>query len=261
MTIRQPAAIEPVRRTFAVLEALNRRRTSSLAQLVSETGLPKPTLVRLLETLIALGYAARVSRALGYRVTDRVLGLSGGVRFVDHLVDAAAPRMRDFTRDHGWPLYLGTVGGGAITIRHSTAPDSPLSFETTGYQRRSPPLQGAIGRAYLAFCPAAERLSVLREIEAASGMRMEPAEWTILDSMFERIRREGYAFQASRRPMRVHGVAVPVLLDGQPLGAISLRYPKSAMSEAEAATRYVASLTSLAAGVAADVALSRSPPG
>ena len=74
--------IEPVRRSFAVLEALSRRRSSTLAVLTGETGLPRPTVVRLLHTLMALGYAARVSREQGYRLTERVLGLAGSIRFV-----------------------------------------------------------------------------------------------------------------------------------------------------------------------------------
>ena len=67
------AVIEPIRRAFVVLEALNRRRSTTLTVLAAETGLPRPTLVRLLQTLIALGYASRVSREAGYRLTDHVL--------------------------------------------------------------------------------------------------------------------------------------------------------------------------------------------
>ena len=59
------AVIEPVRRSFAVLEALSRRRSSTLSTLIDETGLPRPTVVRLLQTLIALGYAVRLSRQQG----------------------------------------------------------------------------------------------------------------------------------------------------------------------------------------------------
>jgi len=147
------AVIEPVRRSFAVLEALSRRRTSTLSVLVEETALPRPTVVRLLHTLAALGYAQRVSRQQGYRLTDRVLGLSGSIRFVDHLVDAALPHMSRFTSEHGWPLYLATLSYGAITIRHSTAPESPMSFEAAALNTRRSVVISALGRAWLAFCP------------------------------------------------------------------------------------------------------------
>lgn len=132
----------------------------------------------------------RISRQLGYRLTDRVLGLAQGIRFIDQLVDAAAPHMRRFTRQHGWPLYLGTISHRGITIRHSTAPESPLSFERTALQRRSPILTGALGRAWLAFSPDEVRRSILRDL----GVRHDAA----LSAAFARIRRDGYASPCCR---------------------------------------------------------------
>src|SRR5215472_584148 len=215
--------IEPVRRAFIVLEALNRRRSTTLSVLAAETGLPRPTLVRLLHTLIALGYASRVSRQDGYRLTDHVLALAGGVRFIDHLVDAAIPHMSRFTSEHGWPLYLATLGAGAMTIRHSTAPESPMSFEAAGYNRRSPMLQGALGRAWLAFSSQAERHTVLRGIGARQG--------PVLMAAFDQIHRAGFAFTRVSRPTRIHGMAVPILGADRVLGCLSMRFPRSAMSE------------------------------
>src|SRR5262249_44727303 len=163
-----PGVIEPVRRSFAVLEALSRRRTSTLSVLVGETGLPRPTVVRLLHTLVAVGYAQRVSRLQGWRLTDRVLALSGSIRFVDHLVDAAIPHMSRFTADHGWPLYLATLSYGAITIRHSTAPQSPMSFEGAALNTRRSVLTSALGRVWLAFCSEEERHTILGDIGGLS---------------------------------------------------------------------------------------------
>ena len=242
------AVIEPIRRAFAVLEALNRRRSTTLTVLAAETGLPRPTLVRLLQTLIALGYASRVSREAGYRLTDHVLALAGGVRFIDHLVDAAMPHMSRFTAEHRWPLYLATLSAGAMTIRHSTAPQSPMSFEAAGYNRRSPLLIGALGRAWLAFCPLDERRAILRGI----GVRQGP----VLAATLERIRRTGWAFTIPPRPTRLHGMAVPILDKERVLGCISLRFPRSAMTEEEVAARFGKRLQALARAVASDVARS-----
>ena len=238
--------IEPVRRTFVVLEALNRRRSTTLSVLAAETGLPRPTLVRLLQTLIELGYASRVSRQDGYRLTDHVLTLAGGVRFIDHLVDAAIPHMSRFTSELGWPLYLATLSAGAMAIRHSTAPESPMSFETAGYNRRSPLLVGALGRAWLAFCSDEERSTVLRGI----GARRGPA----LNALFEQIRRDGIAFTRPPRPTRIHGMAVPILGSDRVLGSLSMRFPRSAMSEEMVGQRFGGRLAAVARAIAADVA-------
>jgi IclR family mhp operon transcriptional activator len=240
------AVIEPVRRAFVVLEALNRRRSTTLSVLAAETGLPRPTLVRLLQTLIELGYASRVSRQDGYRLTDHVLALAGGVRFIDHLVDAAIPHMSRFTGEHGWPLYLATLGAGSMAIRHSTAPESPMAFEGAGYNRQSPLLFGALGRAWLAFSAEEERRTALK----AAGARMTPALATVL----ERIRREGYAFTRPPRPTRIHGVGVPILGKDRVLGSLSMRFPRSALSEDEVDRRFARHLQALARAIADDVA-------
>jgi IclR family mhp operon transcriptional activator len=207
------AVIEPIRRAFAVLEALNRRRATTLSLLAAETGLPRPTLVRLLQTLIELGYASRVSREAGYRLTDQVLTLAGGVRFIDHLVDASIAPMAAFTEEHGWPLYLATISSGGMAIRHSTAPDSPMAFESAGYNRQSPLLYGALGRVWLAHASDEERRTALK----AAGVRQTPA----LAAALERVRRDGYAFTRPPRPTRLHGFAVPILSGNRVLGSVS----------------------------------------
>src|SRR5258708_33270139 len=240
------AVIQPIRRVFVVLEALNRRRSTLPPVLAAEAGLPRPTLVRLLQTLMALGYASHVSREAGYRLTDHVLALAGGVRSIDHLVDAAIPHMSRFTSEQGWPLYLATLSAGAMTIRHSTAPESPMSFEAAGYNRRSPMLQGALGRVWLAFCSEGERRTVLPSIGARHG----PA----LNAVLEQIRRDGFAFTRPSRPTRIHGMAVPILGADRVLGSLSMRFPRSAMSEDIAGQRFSRRLAAVARAVAADVA-------
>ncbi|TMJ31713.1 MAG: hypothetical protein E6G95_02805 [Alphaproteobacteria bacterium] len=243
------SVIEPVRRSFAVLEALSHRRSSTVSVLVGETGLPRPTVVRLLQTLIALGYAARVSRAQGYRLTDRVLGLAESIRFIDHLVDAAMPHMRRFTEEHGWPLYLATLSQGAIIIRHSTAPESPMAFEGAGLNARRPVLISALGRAWLAFCPEDERRTILRDIGGLSR-RQEAA----LDQVLERVRRDGVAFTQPPRPTRLQGMAVAIRRGARVLGSLSMRFPRSAMNEVEVALRFGKRLQALARAIATDVA-------
>ncbi len=245
------AVIEPIRRAFLVLEALNRRRSTTLSVLAAETGLPRPTLVRLLQTLIELGYASRVSREAGYRLTDHVLTLAGGVRFIDHLVDAAIPHMSRFTEEHGWPLYLATLSAGAMAIRHSTAPDSPMAFEAAGYNRRSPLLQGALGRVWLAFATEEARRAALK----SAGARLTPA----LAAMLERIRLDGHAFTLPPRPTRIHGMAVPIVGRELILGSLSIRFPRSAMGEAEASARYHRRLAAVARAIAVDAEQASSP--
>jgi len=238
--------IEPVARSFALLEALSRRPRGTISTLADETGLPPPTVVRLLKNLAELGYATRVSRDAGYRLTDKVLGLAQGIRFVDRLVDVGAPHMSRFTRKYGWPLYLGTISDRAITIRHSTAAESPLSFERAALQKKSPILSSALGRAWLAFCSSEERRTVLKHLGAKPDPRLAAA--------FAKIRRDGYAFTVLPRPGRLQGIGVAIRDGERVMGCISMRFIRSAMSESEAGARYGAALNAMADAIAVDAA-------
>ncbi|MBN9485997.1 MAG: helix-turn-helix domain-containing protein [Alphaproteobacteria bacterium] len=255
-----PSVTESVRRSFALMEALSRRRNSSVRDLTGESGLPRPTVVRLLQTLIGLGYVVRVSRQEGYRLTDRVLGLAESIRFVDHLVDAALPHMSRFTAEHGWPLYLATLSYGAITIRHSTAPESPRAFEGAELNAKRPILISALGRAWLAFCSEEERRSILRDIGGLTR-RQEIA----LDQQLARVRQQGVAFTRLSRPTRLHGIAVPVMQGGaqgdRVIASLTMRFPHSAMSEAEVAQRFGRRLQALARTIANDTARRRNASG
>ena len=236
--------IEPVGRSFAIMEALSRRPRGTVAVLADETELPRPTVVRLLQTLVELGYATRISREAGYRLTDKVLGLAQGIRFVDHLIDVAAPHMSRFTRRYGWPLYLGTISDRAITIRHSTAVESPMSFERSALQRRSPILSSALGRAWLAFCTAEERRAVLRHLGVKPDAKLAAA--------FAKIRRDGHSFTMLPRSGRLQGIGVAIRDGERVMGCLSLRFIRSAMTEDEAGRRYGGPLNALAAAIAAD---------
>ena len=251
MSLSAPTAIEPVRRAFAVLEVLNQQRSCTIAQLSGRTKLPQPTVARMLETLIVLGYVARISHTKGYRITNGVMRLAAGIRFIDRLVDAAVPRMDKFTRQTGWPLYLGTFATGAVLIRYSTAPLSPLSFETTGYDQRFNILESAIGRAILAFCEAADRAMILRDLAAIDGPHQEQLQQPqILQQDLFNVSTLGFAGVRSARQGRVRSLCVPVLQGGHAIAGLSLRYPRKAMSEAVAARQFIPKLQELARQIA-----------
>src|SRR5690606_18575917 len=72
------APVTSVMRSLELLAILNRQRISTIEHMHRLTSLPKPTIVRLLETLMAAGYVARDVRGKGYQVTSQVNALSCG---------------------------------------------------------------------------------------------------------------------------------------------------------------------------------------
>ena len=241
--MRRPGDIQSVARALGVLEALNQRNVSSVEDLHRATGLPKPTLVRILGTLEGLGFVFHVSRRDGYALTEKILRLSAGFQHNDAIVDIARPLMEAFTARHKWQLSIATLEVDAMRVRFNTRHMSPFAPEQRWLNRRIGMLTSALGRAYFAYCPEDERAAILRFVEASTPRVLAEATPALdVERLVRQVRTMGYA--TIDRPLgdKVRSFAVPVLSrddDARPLGALALFYFSSAMSEAQATARYL----------------------
>src|SRR5690606_8542595 len=73
---RKRMGIRSVQRAMNVLQELNLQPINTIARLHARTKLPKPTLVRILQTLEEAGYVENDARQGGYQVTALVTSLS-----------------------------------------------------------------------------------------------------------------------------------------------------------------------------------------
>lgn len=247
MSESRSASIEPVSRALRLLEALNRRPVTTVTQLHGELDLPKPTVVRLLQALIAEGYVMQLSRTAGYRLTARALWLSSGYRPREMVVDVAQPLMDRFTQKHKWPLYLATPMDLTMWIRYSTGKESLISpdFES-GYQYRLSLLVSALGKAYLAFCPREEQRALIEPLigtpDLVDGMVRDR---TAITRLLREVRQKGYATTLELMGDRGRGLAVPVRDARRVIGAISMRHFRSALRETDAVKRYLGPMQQL----------------
>ena len=249
---RQPPA-QVLLRGLAVLEALNRRPVSSIAQIAADTGLPKPTAVRVLTILAQRDYAERLPNRGGYRLGRRVPALSAGYRGNDAIIDIAAPLLNRFTARHKWPVSLATLDGATMRLRISTQHDTPFSAaaDQARLARRLPMLTSAVGLAYLAFCPNDVRATLLKMLET------DALETPDLERRLAGIVALGYAASPPLAGETTVGFAVPIVSEGDVLGCITLRYFGKALTEAQVAARYLVLLQAIAAAVAANYRLHR----
>jgi IclR family transcriptional regulator, mhp operon transcriptional activator len=246
--------VEPVIRALQVLEALNRKPASSLGELHAVTGLPKPTLIRMLGTLIAAGYATRISSQAGYRITGHVLALASGLRFIDRIVDVAVPAMSKFTRDHAWPVALAKVRGGVVALLHSTGPQSPFSFERVGYNMTYQLMYTALGQAHLAFCDSEERRCLIRDLLPDPKLELLGLRTVqSIDAHLASVRRRGYAITLKSRNLKLLGLAVPVRQGRRVLACLVMRFPRSVMTPEQAAERYLGPLNVTARAIVRDI--------
>jgi len=236
--------VHSVLKALKLLEVLNLQAITSLDRLHELTGMPKPTIVRLLNTLIAAGYIERVSRTAGYSLTEQVLRISAGYRHSDQVVQAARQILLDFTARYKWPVLLATYDRDAMVLRFSTKWQSPFAdHDGDRTNTRIPILKSAPGLAYLGFCPDDERKTVLALLRASPHAHDRLAQDArTINRLLSGVRKKGYS---SKQPSFVDpfaGLGIPIRKKENVLAALSFRYMPAALDEATVVRRYLAPL-------------------
>lgn len=247
--------VESVRRTFALLEELNRQRITSVQHLHDVTDLPKSTIVRLLETLRILGYVTNDPRQGGYQVTSGVRSLSTGFHGDPLVVEAARPWAIEFTRRFKLPVGIGVFDQDTMVVRFSTVLDSPISPFHATINMKLRMLTRAMGRAYLAFCPEAECNYILGALASSKHPEDQAARSPdeVVD-VIARVRRCGFAERSPAvEPKSSNTFSVPIMLEGNVLATIGLSYFVSSMPRAKAVSSYIPPLMDLAKNIESSV--------
>lgn len=249
-----PPPADVLLRGLSVLEALNQRPVSTVDSVAQATGLPKPTVVRMLAVLVSAGYAQRLPRRRGYMLDERSLDLSIGYRSQDAVVESARPHLSAFTARYKWPLVLATLDIDAMRIRASTAQESPFSAvgdRSYFIYRRVAILPSAIGRAYIAFCSDEEREALAALLRASSRAIDRPAqEPRYVEELVRGVRRAGFASSDIVPGDVMTGVAVPILRGRNVLGTLAIRYFHKAISEKDMVQQHLEPLRRAAEAIA-----------
>lgn len=235
--------VEAVCRAFEVLRTVNKLRIASVNGIFEATGIPKSTIVRMLETLMSEGYVVRDNMCGGYRVTQHVNELTEGYDGVSRVIEVARPFAIELTQRIKWPIGLGVEDGDAMAIQFWTGTISPWAHTNTVLGLRPEFRYSAMGRAYLAFCDEEERERRIRELRNVPGMEFDETEERTFRGLLERARQDGYAIRDPRtKPYRTTTLAMPVLDHGKLQAVVTISFFRSALRPSEVHEKIIAPL-------------------
>lgn len=235
--------VESVRRALMVLRAFSSQRISTISSLYEETGIPKPTIVRMLETLMFEGYVVRDNMCGGYRMTAEIGRLNGGYRGISRVIEVARPWAIDLTQRLKWPIGLGAIDGDDISIQFCTGTISPMAYTNTTLGIRPDMLTTAMGRSYLAYCSEVDRERHIQNFYNDPDRKFGIVEERQLHMLLEKVRRNGYALRDPRtKPFRISTVGIPLIENGKVQALISLSFFSSAVLRKEVEETIIAPL-------------------
>jgi len=253
--------IRSLERGLTVLQALQESPISSLHELYERTGISKPALLRILQTLETSGFVARRLADGRYRLSSNLTNLVRKRDQHEAVAEAAAPVLDRLCQKVSWPSDLMVPAGDHMEVRESSRVRTPFSIYFLNHRMGTPVnwVLTAVGRAYLAFCPDRERERILARLRKSEAAENRLARDT---RRFERIladtRQRGYAtrdptfaggYYGQPFPDGLAGIAVPLLDRGRVHGVINIIWVKAARTVDDMVRDHLADLQSAAADI------------
>jgi DNA-binding IclR family transcriptional regulator len=187
-------------------------------QIAQRVGLSKATASRLCATMTALGYLRLDEGTRKYAMGARLLAMGATVQHRSGLLRMAKPHMTLLAHATGMVVGMGTrdrLGMVCLDLAH----DDGVSVGTSTVGSVLPMAETALGLAYLAHVGVAERIPLLRQLQAAYG-RDWPLVRERIEDASEQYRRQGFVVRSRSCEAGVTGVAAAMDLPGH-LGVVA----------------------------------------
>ncbi|MGJ7501559.1 IclR family transcriptional regulator [Variovorax sp. ZT5P49] len=190
---QEPAGDTPTMRLFALLEVMAAKdQRYSLQGLVEETGLPKPTLHRMLQQLEGAGLLQREGDGRHYGIGTRLRRLAENLLLNDSLHGARHTVLRQLVEEIGESCNLTALSGSEVVYLDRVETAAPLRFYLHSGSR-VPAHCSASGKIFLSQMSAAQRRRLLSNAPLEPYTPRTLTDPEALEKEVQRVRKDGYA--------------------------------------------------------------------
>lgn len=231
MSVRRPAAgVQVLHKTIDILDALRSAPGGmSLAGLAAHSGMPKPTVYRILFTLESRGYLERAPDA-SYRISRKLFDDRSDATFEQRLVRAARPAMERLAAVCKETVNLGVLDGGEVLVIETVESQQAVRMSSKIGNRRYPH-STALGKVLLSDLPERE---VLRLVRSKGMPKFTPATITSREDLIvelERVRTQGFALDNLENELDGRCIAAPLVDSNRKvMAALSISGPLPRMT-------------------------------
>lgn len=238
-------------RLLTVIRSINELGICTVVDLHRATGISRPAVHRIVESLCQFGYVERVNGHSSVRLTSQILTLSSGYKPENRMAERAMPVLEQLQKRVRWPHTFATPEADMMVIQATTREHNPFVFDRGRTGLRLPFLTTAIGCVYLAHCSAEERETIFSRLQSQQSSD-DCFDETLVNAR-HRIAiaaEKGFAIRAGGEPERTTTIAVPVVVFSTAVGALCSTFPTSAVALDEACSKYIPELREAAKSLA-----------
>lgn len=246
-------SVEALRRGLLVLHAIEQSSAVTLAELHSQTGIPKASLLRILKTLMESGWVHRNELERRY-VPAPAPGDSGpAAAWRARLSALAAPVRATLEKRIPWPTDLAVRDGTTMLILDAHRPIHGLAVNYRVLGFRPAMMVSSLGRCHIAFCPADERRALIARLaRSTSALDRIALNANAVQRLVADGRARGYCSRdpselGSESPERFGAISVPVFAGDRLLACLSCAWLPRVTNEASIVTACLPALRDAAA--------------
>lgn len=245
---RSTYQIRALERGLDLLEAFTPATPEcSVAELAAATGLPKPTIVRLLSVLASRSYIERVADSDRYRLGVKTLEIGSTYLQGTSLEAEAKPIMKRLADQTNQTANLGILDQYEVVHIQVVAPDRPVRFWADVGKREDAYLSG-LGKVLLSGLNEAQLERYLAQPRTAKTPHTLTGAAELRHDI-ERTRQRGYGLDDEESNVGVRCVAAPIRdFTGAIVAAVSISGARAEF-EPDQMQRYIAAVTEAAAEI------------
>jgi DNA-binding IclR family transcriptional regulator len=225
-------------------------------ELAERTGLPKSTVSRLTQTLVASGFLQYDFNANAYRLGVPLLSLGYAMRQGSEVLKIALPLMRDAAEGQRINVGLAVADGNEMVYLESVRRNQTEMFRHVVSGSRVPIELTSLGRAYLSTISATERKAILQHCRTrnASGWKDILSEVT---EAIEHIGQRGYC--AACWQGGITSIAAPLQLINHPAYVFNISLSTKSLTDDVVLEKLVRTLKKLLQDVRAAMTIASDP--
>lgn len=200
-------------------------RGLNFTDLLQASGLPKPTLHRMLQTLLESGLVRLRPADRTYAIGLKVLDLARRLRRDSEIRAAAQPSLAEVSAITGEATNLALLDG--LHVAYADGHRTSQAIRTYYAADRRLPLHcSAVGKAILAFLDPQSAAAILGRLDLTAYTSATLTDLGALAADLAAVRSRGYAIDDQELELGIRCVAAPIIdVDGDVLSSIGMTGP------------------------------------
>jgi DNA-binding IclR family transcriptional regulator len=222
------------------------------ADIAKMTGIPRPTVNRLVATLAGTGMLRPALAPDRFTLGPAVISLARVFLVSLDVRAVARPKMLAMAEDLGCSVYLAVRDGMEMVLIEACRPHSSILSPRLDVGSRAPIPTSALGRAYLSALDDSKRAQLVDSLRLLRGPewdRMGPA----MQRSVEEARRLGYCLSLGEFHHEINSVSVPLVGPGDEIMALNCGGAAFMFTEQRLREEFAPRLLAIARDIAHDI--------